>query len=188
MKENHFIGNILSDQHQDDSQLMHVPPNYPPSRSTSAPPIMPETPHVKKKIEFVVSIWKKLKALLIVVINPSFFKKKNERNTLFSLFLSGFVLCCCPQRVVLFFLNQSLFPKTTKKQEGLKITSPVSGEQIAQNDFRLNPGYAAYYYSRRPIDPRLPPPLVSPYPNAQFASYFQDLGTAKPKFNSNCFL
>lgn len=37
MKENHFIGNILSEQENSSS--------YPPSRSSSAPPIMPDTPH-----------------------------------------------------------------------------------------------------------------------------------------------
>ncbi len=29
------------------------------------------------------------------------------------------------------------------------------------NDVRYTPDYYAYYYSQRPLDPRLPPPLIS---------------------------
>src|SRR4051812_27799612 len=44
------------------------------------------------------------------------------------------------------------------------MVSPVSGETISPADPRLDPGYYAYYYSQRPLDPRLPPPLIAPYP------------------------
>lgn len=36
----------------------------------------------------------------------------------------------------------------------------VNGETISPEDPRLSPAYYAYYYSQRPIDPRLPPPLL----------------------------
>jgi len=42
--------------------------------------------------------------------------------------------------------------------------SPLSGENLSPQDPRLDPGYYAYYYSNRAINPRLPPPLVTPYP------------------------
>ncbi len=37
----------------------------------------------------------------------------------------------------------------------------INGEAIAADDVRLTPGYYAYYYSQRPLDPRLPPPLYN---------------------------
>jgi len=36
-------------------------------------------------------------------------------------------------------------------------------ESISPQDPRLDPAYYAYYYAQRPLDPRLPPPLISPY-------------------------
>ncbi len=38
---------------------------------------------------------------------------------------------------------------------------PQTGEPIDQNDPRLTPEYYAYYYSLRPLDPRLPRPLLN---------------------------
>lgn len=38
---------------------------------------------------------------------------------------------------------------------------PNTPESIDPNDPRLDPAYFHYYYSQRPIDPRLPPPLLS---------------------------
>eukprot|EP01087_Luapelamoeba_hula_P002898 TRINITY_DN1270_c0_g2_i3.p1 TRINITY_DN1270_c0_g2~~TRINITY_DN1270_c0_g2_i3.p1 ORF type:complete len:990 (-),score=152.68 TRINITY_DN1270_c0_g2_i3:865-3834(-) len=35
-------------------------------------------------------------------------------------------------------------------------------------DFRYDPGYYAYYYSQRPLDPRLPPPLFTPWSRYAF--------------------
>lgn len=35
----------------------------------------------------------------------------------------------------------------------------IGGEKIAPDDYRLSPTYYAYYYSQRPLDPRLPKPL-----------------------------
>jgi len=40
---------------------------------------------------------------------------------------------------------------------------PSDFENISPQDPRLDPGYYAYYYSRRPLDPRLPPPLILPW-------------------------
>jgi hypothetical protein len=37
----------------------------------------------------------------------------------------------------------------------------ASTNQISPNDIRLSPEYFYYYYSQRPLDPRLPPPLIS---------------------------
>lgn len=42
--------------------------------------------------------------------------------------------------------------------------SAFSGEEISPQDPRLDPAYYTYYYSQRPLDPRLPPPLIAPYP------------------------
>jgi len=42
-------------------------------------------------------------------------------------------------------------------------SSPVNTEAISPQDPRLDPAYYAYYYSQRPLDPRLPPPRISPY-------------------------
>jgi len=42
-----------------------------------------------------------------------------------------------------------------------KVTT-VTGESISPQDPRLDPAYYTYYYSQRPLDPRLPPPLI-PY-------------------------
>lgn len=36
-----------------------------------------------------------------------------------------------------------------------------NGEPLNPQDIRLHPDYFAYYYSQRPLDPRLPPPLIS---------------------------
>mmetsp|Transcript_7102 Transcript_7102/g.9824 ORF Transcript_7102/g.9824 Transcript_7102/m.9824 type:complete len:877 (-) Transcript_7102:379-3009(-) len=44
----------------------------------------------------------------------------------------------------------------------------ATGEPISPQDPRLDPAYYAYYYSQRPLDPRLPPPLISPYPTSNF--------------------
>ncbi len=38
-------------------------------------------------------------------------------------------------------------------------------------DPRLDPAYYVYYYSQRPLDPRLPPPLNPPYPGTAFSHY-----------------
>ena len=37
----------------------------------------------------------------------------------------------------------------------------INGETVSANDPRLSPEYYAYYYLQRPLDPRLPPPLVN---------------------------
>jgi len=44
-----------------------------------------------------------------------------------------------------------------------KTASPVNAETINPQDPRLDPAYYTYYYSQRPLDPRLPPPLIGPY-------------------------
>ncbi|EAL67546.1 hypothetical protein DDB_G0279865, partial [Dictyostelium discoideum AX4] len=36
-------------------------------------------------------------------------------------------------------------------------------ESISPQDPRLDINYYNYYYSQRPLDPRLPPPLITPY-------------------------
>jgi hypothetical protein len=36
-------------------------------------------------------------------------------------------------------------------------------ENLSPGDPRLDPGYYTYYYSQRPLDPRLPPPLILPW-------------------------
>lgn len=38
---------------------------------------------------------------------------------------------------------------------------PEGLEGISPHDPRLDPAYYAYYYSQRPLDPRLPPPIMS---------------------------
>ena len=40
-------------------------------------------------------------------------------------------------------------------------------EGISPSDPRLDPNYYAYYYSQRPLNPRLPPPLFNPAWNQQ---------------------
>ena len=40
-------------------------------------------------------------------------------------------------------------------------TVVINGETVSANDPRLSPEYYAYYYLQRPLDPRLPPPLVN---------------------------
>lgn len=42
-------------------------------------------------------------------------------------------------------------------------TIPSEFDNISPQDPRLDPGYYAYYYSQRPLDPRLPPPLILPW-------------------------
>lgn len=37
----------------------------------------------------------------------------------------------------------------------------INGESVQPDDPRLSPAYYAYYYSQRPLDPRLPPPLFN---------------------------
>jgi len=49
----------------------------------------------------------------------------------------------------------------------------ITGETISPQDPRLDPAYYAYYYSQRPLDPRLPPPLISPYPVSSFPNFRQ---------------
>jgi hypothetical protein len=43
------------------------------------------------------------------------------------------------------------------------MTSSAELDNISPDDPRLSPGYYAYYYSQRRLDPRLPPPLVLPW-------------------------
>lgn len=57
----------------------------------------------------------------------------------------------------------SRFARSTSAPPQLSIVEQptyVNGEAISPEDPRLSPAYYAYYYSQRPIDPRLPPPLV----------------------------
>lgn len=51
------------------------------------------------------------------------------------------------------------------------IISPLMGEKISPQDPRLDPAYYTYYYSQRPLDPRLPPPLITPYPGTAYPYY-----------------
>jgi len=44
-----------------------------------------------------------------------------------------------------------------------QLAMPSDFDNISPQDPRLDPGYYAYYYSRRPLDPRLPPPLILPW-------------------------
>lgn len=37
----------------------------------------------------------------------------------------------------------------------------INGELVSPDDPRLSAQYYAYYYSQRPLDPRLPPPLFN---------------------------
>ena len=43
------------------------------------------------------------------------------------------------------------------------MATPAELDNISPDDPRLSPGYYAYYYSQRRLDPRLPPPLVLPW-------------------------
>lgn len=51
----------------------------------------------------------------------------------------------------------------------------LNGESINPQDPRLDPNYYTYYYSHRNLDPRLPPPLVSPFPGGNFSYIFEGL-------------
>lgn len=51
------------------------------------------------------------------------------------------------------------------------LASPAELDNISPDDPRLSPGYYAYYYSQRRLDPRLPPPLVVPWSGY---SHFED--------------
>eukprot|EP01114_Cavostelium_apophysatum_P015790 TRINITY_DN437_c0_g1_i1.p1 TRINITY_DN437_c0_g1~~TRINITY_DN437_c0_g1_i1.p1 ORF type:complete len:807 (-),score=226.65 TRINITY_DN437_c0_g1_i1:175-2595(-) len=62
----------------------------------------------------------------------------------------------------------------------------VQPEGISPQDPRLDPAYYAYYYSRRPLDPRLPPPLISPFPHGSFGtSSFSHFNFVNPQQNGN---
>jgi len=61
------------------------------------------------------------------------------------------------------------------REHDLKLFSTVAGEQISPQDPRLDPAYYAYYYSQRPLDPRLPPPLIAPFPGTNTFSQFSFL-------------
>jgi hypothetical protein len=52
------------------------------------------------------------------------------------------------------------------------LITTVTGETISPSDPRLDPAYYAYYYSQRPLDPRLPPPLIAPYPGTNTFPHF----------------
>lgn len=67
-------------------------------------------------------------------------------------------------------LRSTSAPPVLRENE-LKLFSPVIGEQISPQDPRLDPAYYTYYYSQRPLDPRLPPPLIAPFPGTN--SFFQ---------------
>lgn len=50
-------------------------------------------------------------------------------------------------------------------------------------DFRMDPAYYTFYYSQRPLDPRLPPPLIGPHnfaPNIWSGSQYSQGYTATP--------
>ncbi len=51
------------------------------------------------------------------------------------------------------------------------VASPSDLSQLSPDDPRLDPGYYAYYYSQRPLDPRLPPPILLPW--TRFTPYDQ---------------
>ncbi|GAB5366234.1 hypothetical protein AAMO2058_001127000 [Amorphochlora amoebiformis] len=48
-----------------------------------------------------------------------------------------------------------------RESEDGKWIDPRSGERVREDDPRLTPEYYAYYYSQRPLDPRLAPPLFN---------------------------
>jgi len=50
-------------------------------------------------------------------------------------------------------------------------------DDIAPDDLRLSPAYYKFYYSQRPLDPRLPPPLVR---------YSREEGAAKQRLAFDC--
>ena len=54
---------------------------------------------------------------------------------------------------------------------------PLPEGEISPQDPRLDPAYYAYYYSQRPLDPRLPPPLLSWHQWPHYA-YLQQNGNA----------
>ena len=53
-----------------------------------------------------------------------------------------------------------------------QLAMPSDFDNISPQDPRLDPGYYAYYYSRRPLDPRLPPPLILPW--SRMANNFEN--------------
>eukprot|EP00005_Dracoamoeba_jomungandri_P000822 CAMPEP_0174250706 /NCGR_PEP_ID=MMETSP0439-20130205/793_1 /TAXON_ID=0 /ORGANISM="Stereomyxa ramosa, Strain Chinc5" /LENGTH=861 /DNA_ID=CAMNT_0015330845 /DNA_START=106 /DNA_END=2691 /DNA_ORIENTATION=- len=55
----------------------------------------------------------------------------------------------------------------------LHVASPSELEEINPQDPRLDPQYYEYYYSQRPLDPRLPPPLILPW-NRSYAPFSED--------------
>mmetsp|Transcript_30988 Transcript_30988/g.75567 ORF Transcript_30988/g.75567 Transcript_30988/m.75567 type:complete len:941 (-) Transcript_30988:317-3139(-) len=59
-----------------------------------------------------------------------------------------------------------------QEAEDGKFVDSRSGEKINPKDVRLNPEYSEYYYSQRPIDPRLPPPLLN-WSSAQLAKVYK---------------
>eukprot|EP01119_Soliformovum_irregulare_P003593 TRINITY_DN1429_c0_g1_i1.p1 TRINITY_DN1429_c0_g1~~TRINITY_DN1429_c0_g1_i1.p1 ORF type:complete len:819 (+),score=254.62 TRINITY_DN1429_c0_g1_i1:2889-5345(+) len=64
------------------------------------------------------------------------------------------------------------------RENDLKFFTTVTGETISPQDPRLDPAYYTYYYSQRPLDPRLPPPLIAPYPGASL-SHFSAFGVGQ---------
>mmetsp|Transcript_18657 Transcript_18657/g.30290 ORF Transcript_18657/g.30290 Transcript_18657/m.30290 type:complete len:178 (+) Transcript_18657:121-654(+) len=81
--------------------------------------------------------------------------------------------------------HQSLFAQITRsisappqisarvqELEDGKFIDSRSGEKIGADDPRLTPEYYQYYYSQKPLDPRLPPPLYN-WSSKQVASKFQ---------------
>jgi hypothetical protein len=57
----------------------------------------------------------------------------------------------------LFHLHQA----EMHEQQQVQVTNVPQMATEITNDVRYTPDYYAYYYSQRPLDPRLPPPLIS---------------------------
>lgn len=60
---------------------------------------------------------------------------------------------------------------------------PTGNPDSSKEDYRLTPEYYAYYYRQRPIDPRLPPPLVN-WSSWHFANNLAKDGSQPPSVGS----
>lgn len=81
-----------------------------------------------------------------------------------------------------------IMPETvvSNKRLSVKSLSSVSGENISPQDPRLDPAYFTYYYSQRPLDPRLPPPLIGPHTANNISHLFsQEDNLAEKKLHQN---